>query len=295
MKNLYALNVPKDNWMFDMGDVETEAMLMADNWNTALDTHIEGFYVNSADDWVSLDNSWELKHFGTEDTTGDPQWVATSFNTLMDFIKNNDGDAFRGGIDTYLDVDAAIDYMLYMYAIYMRDNSAKNILWATYDGVKWFPSVYDQDGTFGMVWDGIRSASITGMLPSVNAATGIVDDQIVDNNSTILWNKLLNLFTERVVERYRELRADALSEENILAHFAAFAAEVPDGIYEADRLAWKTEYESYVQGKYAQYGYDFSSWSWYGFGYEYIADWVPARLAKMDAAIDKIADVCLGE
>ena len=33
-------------------------------------------------------------------------------------------------------------------------HTSKNVLWATYDGKKWTPSVYDMDGTFGLHWSG---------------------------------------------------------------------------------------------------------------------------------------------
>jgi hypothetical protein len=133
----------------------------------------------------------------------------------------------------------------------------------------WFPSVYDQDGTFGMAWDGIREAPPTQMLPKVKAVSGgyTVDPNTKLGSTNLLIPRLLNLFTERVLERYAALRASVLTEEHILAAFDEFFATVPSGVYGAEHAKWPDAPGIGV------------------FERDYIARWMPLRLAAMDEAM----------
>ena len=277
---LYTMNVPKDEWMFGMDDSETEALICADNWNsTDFSVLIDGFYENADGDIVSPDNGWELRYCGSDDYS----WVAESFNNLILFCQQNDGEAFRAGISQYLDVDAAIDYVILMYANGMRDNASKNMLWATYDGSVWIPSVYDQDGTFGQSWDGVNALSPNAYLPLVN--NGVVDVNIKygsTGHNYILWSRILNCFTEEVLIRYQQLRMSALSTEHIIAELKAFEDSVPASVYEADRLVWAEGRESWWAGKKG-------NGVWYEkYNFDYMYTWVDSRMQCLDAAMTNI-------
>ena len=279
---LYTLNVPKDEWMFDMGDSETEAILGADDWNhTDFNTFITSFYEDASGDIVSKDGGWELVYCGSDDYS----WVAPSFDALIRFCQENDGDAFREGISEYLDVDAAIDYLIYMYAVCMRDNASKNMLWITYDGKVWTPSVYDQDGTFGQSWDGVNAAAPTYCLPTVK--NGKVNPGIPFGPNThpvnfILWDRILNCFTEEVLLRYQYLRQTTLSVSNMIAELQAFEETVPESIYEADRIRWAADRNTWWAGKKG-------SGVWYEkFDFEYMYIWIENRMINYDAAMNKI-------
>jgi hypothetical protein len=278
------MNVPKDEWMFGMDDSETEALLAADDWlNTDFSVLLDGFNENSSGDYVSNNGGWELKYFGTEKTTGSTEWVTESFNDLIRFCQENDGEAFRAGISQYLDVDSAIDYLILLYAIYMRDNGSKNMLWATYDGKVWIPSVYDQDGTFGMVWDGKRYANADQYLPYVKDDGSIDVNYKLGSGYFILWDRMLNCFTEEILIRYRELRNGALSVEHIVATFEEFRACTPESIYEADFDIWADERADWlgVEGSEAE------QWCT-RFDWDYTYNWVEKRLEYMDLAMQNI-------
>lgn len=281
---LYTMNVPKDEWMFGMDDCETEALLSADDWlNTDFSVLLTDFTENSAGDYVANNGGWELKYFGTEKTTGSTAWVTESFNRLILFCQQNDGEEFRSGISEYLDVDSAIDYLILFYAIYMRDNTSKNMLWATYDGNVWIPSVYDQDGTFGMVWDGKRYAPADQALPLVK--NGKIDvNSGLGSGYYLLWDRMWNCFTEEILARYKELRESTLSLEYIVATFEEFRSCVPDSIYAADCKAWATEREAWWQAD----PYD-NVENWYQkFDFEYTYEWLEARLQHLDLAMTEI-------
>ena len=277
---LYTMNVPKDEWMFDMDDSETEALIAADNWNsTNFSVFIEGFEEDANGDILSLDGGWELRYCGSDDYS----WVAESFDRLIKFCQDNDGEAFRDGIHQYLDVDAAIDYVIFMYTNGMRDNASKNMLWATYDGHTWIPSVYDQDGTFGQSWDGVNALTPEKNLPFVK--NGVVDVNINFGPTIpkfILWERILNCFTEEVLLRYQYLRQTTLSTENIIAELQAFEDSVPASVYEADRLKWAEARESWWAGKNGK-------GVWYEkYNFEYMYSWVEQRMGYLDQAMSDI-------
>lgn len=273
---IYTLNVPKDEWMFDMGDSQTEAILGADDWiHTCFNTTIDSFQEDATGDIISSDQGWELVYCGSDDYS----WVAPSFNALITFVQNNDGEAFRAGIHEYLDVDAAIDYLIYMYAVLMRDNASKNMLWITFDGKVWTPSAYDQDGTFGQSWDGKNAASTSMALPYIK--NGKLETGITFGNSYyILWDRLLNCFTEEILLRYKELRETTLSVDNIKAELKVIEDSIPESVYIADRERWKAGRESWWGNR---------EGVWYEeFHFEYMYAWVEGRMANYDNAMRNI-------
>ena len=220
----YTMNIPKDEWMFAMTDESPEsreAVLFTYDWGSCPAMHEP---INSS--WT---NGWEVEHCSTADT----EWARTSMNRLISFINSNDGAQFRAGIGQYLDVEATIDVMLYTYAICARDNSAKNILWATYDGAKWIPSMYDMDGTFGMFWNGQFTNTISDMTPAFRS-----NGTVTDNVDNALWQKLFDNYQSEIKERYFELREGALSMENIECRFDEFFASVPSSLYTAEKQRW---------------------------------------------------------
>lgn len=288
---LYTMNVPKDEWMFGMGEKDengnkstTEALLATDDWNhTDFYSTIGEFYENSDGDIVAKDGGWEVIYYGGDDYN----WVAESFDALILFCQNNDGEAFRNGIREHLDVESAIDYLIYMYANCMHDNASKNMLWATYDGKTWIASVYDQDGSFGQVWDGVRLSAPSSSLPSVKSDrinVGVNYGPTGNNNPKfILWDRIWNNFTAEVLARYDELRATVLSTEYMIAEYKKFEAMIPESMFEAELEVWASARDSWWRGKGKNTPYDYTAYH-----YDYIYTWIENRMTCYDEAIAKI-------
>lgn len=218
---LYTMNIPKDKWMFGMKDETVKQALLFGNIysdSTALSSEIAD--VNDIDK-----DGWELEYCSTED---DPSvgtaWVAESMNEFIRFLRENEGEDFKNGISRYTDPDRAIDVLIYTYFIHANDNVAKNVIWASYDGVKWIPSVYDLDGTWGLVWDG-----------SFNYAP----DDFMPEGNNLLFARLLETCMDEITARYVELREDILSKANINSTFESFLAQIPRIAYIADLKKWK--------------------------------------------------------
>lgn len=212
---LYTWNIPKDGWMFGMEDSETvqQAIVCGDMYTDA--TYFKAL--------AELDGSdFEIEYC----STADEGWVKTSFNRMLQAVIDSNGGDIDTTIAQYLDVDSAIDYLIDTVLVQAPDCLAKNTLIVTYDGTKWFFSAYDRDSTFGLHWNGKSFYSLDGS-PSFS-----------DWKYHRLMNLLWTYKREAIRTRYAELRAAALSENNVAKEFWNFECLIPKPILLKDAEKW---------------------------------------------------------
>lgn len=219
---LYTMNIPKDKWMMGMKDSEKQkqAILMSGGLTNscALKEPIPTD--------IPEESGWDLEYCSTEDTA----WVTDSFNRFIYFLANSSDAEFKDGISSYIDVDAAIDVLVYGYFICGWDNAMNNFLWITYDGDIWIPTVYDLDNTYRTRF------SIDFMLPQLSEDGTLLADNVVPYN--LLWHKLLSNYSSEIKLRYYELRAGILATQNIEKAFSDFFSMIPDVAYVSDAARW---------------------------------------------------------
>lgn len=225
---LYTLNIPKDKWLFDMKDQTIkQAILMADGY-----TNSTKFQEHVSDDFVST--KWDLEYCSTEDDEGvGTAWVVESFNNLIDFVLNNDGTAFKTGISEFLDVDRTIDTMILTLYVLGSDNYQNNIIYSTYDGKKWTCTPYDLDATFGLQYDG-------KLEYTYNDKEGYGHDKMTSKilTTNLLWKKIYENFQDEIVLRWVELRANVLSEQNVLKIIGDFSNQIPEMMFGTESHRW---------------------------------------------------------
>ena len=117
-------------------------------------------------------------------------------------------------------------YYIMMNYAWMRDNTGKNLLLATYDGNVWYPTLYDLDTTWGTVYDGTYL---------YNYKSGSIS-----YNGSLLWSRLEKLFKKEIAERYFELRSTILSPDNIISEFNNFANSIPKEVLDRETAKWNT-------------------------------------------------------
>lgn len=218
-QGLYTLNMPKDEWIWDSGIDDLQAAVVSDIASAA--TLFRGT--------TTLESGeWEVE-YAVDDNE---QAAIDSLNQMLAFVSENDGAAFVEGVDQYLDVDAAIDYMLCAYYMNLPDNYARNMVLLTYDGVQWIPSMYDLDASWGLHWGGETYYPADMMLPTVEA------DGSLTSGATLLWDRLLQNYPERVKARYAELRATILNETHVMAQFEVFQAKIPPVLFETETFIY---------------------------------------------------------
>lgn len=217
---LYTLNLHKDDDLYAMRGGSHDAVMIcnAQTMDEALFRAPAAFEADASD--------WEVEYCGTG--IEDSQWARDSFNELIDYIMNSDDEAFRAGLSERLDVNGAIDYLLFMYAMGLTDSAAKDLVMLKYDDGPWIPSVYDMEDAFGLSADGASAVGPEAFLPEA------VDGVWTSNTGSLLWDRLLNGWTDGIRARWRQLRADAFFEDRLAARVTAFLDGIPETLVEGD-------------------------------------------------------------
>ena len=189
-------------------------------------------------------SDWEIEYCGTEDEA----WARESFNQLISFVMNSSDEDFREHIGEYLDVDAAVDYLLYIYALGVPDSAAKDLVMLWY-GDRWIPSAFDLDEAFGLDADEARYREVHEFLP---AFTG---EQWDSGTESLLWDRLLNLFTDEIILRYHSLREGPLAEDRMIDCVKAFIGQIPERFYDLDfyRYPERPMQDLHMDGQIVQY------------------------------------------
>ena len=213
---LYSLTIPKDDWMAGMGSGTKEAIVSAGEPSKA--TRFEGLATVDAKGNLSGDD-FEIEYVTDEDNQS---WVATSLNNMIQEIMDADS---KDDI-TLLDVDSAINYLIFCLYAENTDGFAKNFLLDTWDGNKWFVTAYDMDGTFGMMFNG--KVMLSPWDYGIN--------QIRTTNK--LFDKLIKLFSQEIKEEWNKLHNSYLNEGIIYYLISNKAKDIPQAAIDADRTRW---------------------------------------------------------
>ena len=96
------------------------------------------------------------------------------------------------------------------------DSYGKNQIYMTYDGIKWYASLYDLDTTWGAYWNGET------MVP-YDYPREKFEDRIQDRQGNLLFERIEQLFYPELQARWAELKQSALSMPNIINRFENFS------------------------------------------------------------------------
>lgn len=210
-KGVYNFNIPKDSWMMGMGSGTKEAILCAEQWSDPTLFRAE----------AALSTNFEVEY--KSDTFSNSE-ILTSLNRLINAVRNSAGTDIDTTIAQYVDIDSAIDYLIFAQLLHHKDGIGKNYILATYDGTKWFFSAYDLDLVFGN-----------------NSLAGIFDS--AEENDTILSHKLFALLWtykfEEIYTRYKEIVGNTMSQATVDSKFNNYCVSIPLAAYNADAELWK--------------------------------------------------------
>lgn len=206
---LYTINIPKDEWMFNMDKNNPNHIVLSATSYTS-----SAIFNNS----IRKDD-WEIEIGPNNDET------LNKFNRVIEFIMNSTDKEFRENFEDYLNLDATLNYYVMLNTAQLFDNTAKNMLMVTYDGIIWYPSLYDLDTSWGSEWNGLSLFNYNWHV-------------INHNNNSLLWNKFEHNFKNEIANRYFELRKDILTKENILNEFNTFINSIPKETYQKEQAKW---------------------------------------------------------
>ena len=161
-QGIYTWNIPKDGWMFNMDENNNNhAVLCAEVNNNDSSTTNENK--------LAVEFRHEAKINGEDWSLEIPDMLSpnikTSFNNLINFVRTSTDAQFKYNIEQYLDIQSAIDYYILAYYGGFIDSLGKNVIMMTYDGTKWFASMYDMDSTWGLSYTGTQIININIQCP----------------------------------------------------------------------------------------------------------------------------------
>lgn len=205
---LYTFNIPKDDWQFGMdSDNPNHIVIGGEGWKDANLFQAEPDF-----------KTWEVE------VGEDNEETLEKMKALFDFVINSSDEEFRANLDDHLDLDAALNYYVFSDYAYLTDNRGKNILLATYDGAKWYLSLYDLDTSWGTTYNGY------GLLP--------YEEELVDMGMNNLFARLEKNYPEELAQRYFALRQDIFTKEHVMAEFEAFRQDIPAISFLKETIRW---------------------------------------------------------
>lgn len=215
---LYTFSVPKDGWMMGMGSGSQEAIVSAES-GTYDACRFKGT--------SNILTAFDVEYATDEDNTA---WIETSLKQLIQACINSDGTDIDTTIAQYLDLDSAIDYLIFSLATDNHDGIFRNYLLSTYDGVKWFFTAYDLDSVYGNLASGTGVRRVTESYPDVF------------KSNHRLFELLLTYKFDAVKARFAALSGTTkpLEDDEIAYQFSNYSAKIPKALLDEDCKIWKT-------------------------------------------------------
>lgn len=209
----YTWNIPKDAWMANMDDeLDNHCILCGENY--------VGGCFRAAPLVNGIDWSDEI-----HDTA--PASIIARWTEVVNFIMNSSDDEFKTNIDSYIDLQSLIDYHVFCMYVCGADSYGKNQIYMTYDGIKWYASLYDLDTTWGAYWNGET------MVP-YDYPREKFEDRIQDRQGNLLFERIEKLFYTELQARWAELKQSALSMPNIINRFENFSQNFTSDLIKED-------------------------------------------------------------
>lgn len=226
------------------GEIKGE-LYKGDTWGGTTFTNLIP-YDNSSDVW----NGFEYKHPKEEIDWG-------NMYSLVDFVMNSSDEVFMNEYANYFEIDNIVDYFIFLNTLRATDNTGKNLYFAKYDEKgKYFFVPWDLDGTFGFIWDASKQ--------------DITNDLLFNGLYNRLWEDAT--FRLKLTKRWKELRKDVVTEENISSLFNHNINYLHSNkVYERESLVWEYNFEEN--------------------NFEYVKDWLGRRLAYLDQEFGKALSV----
>ncbi len=256
LMGLYTFTTPKDENLFAMGSGESEYFIGGEINAGSNNVAKSANWLRACDDSDLYDtdasHSFAIEYPDVYGDNGEPtEETQETFNAIKTSLNNaitaclSAGATWETDCADYIDVDSVIDYYIFACCINANDCMSKNILYGTYNGVKWFMSAYDLDTTYG------ANPYNSGWFDVVNernqfaeAAEYNRENETYRVSASRIRHRLFYLVHRysraKLVERYKELRATVLSDENVWAELSKFVTDIPQTMVIKNNEIWPT-------------------------------------------------------
>lgn len=217
-QGLYVLETYQEDKLYGLDDENTDNIAIADN---QVDMKLSRF-----DEPVSVADIQDTAFVNRSPEKVD-QSVVDRFNELYQLANAKNDTEYYALENMYLDVPAAIDYLVFNAAINNVDSITKNITYISKSGSKWVIMPYDLDTSW-------NNASWNGGIFSIDTN---YEEQLKQGQQRLL----LAIYTHHkndVINRYKELRQTVLSSDNVVNEFNQWFAMVGNAAYQNNDFLW---------------------------------------------------------
>lgn len=184
---------------------------------------------------------------------------------LVEWVNDASDEDFRDNIGNYFNKEYLLRYYLYVLVVGAVDSLGKNMKLATWDGLIWYPQVYDADTTIGL--------DNTGFL-KFDMDIEMGDPHVFNTTGSKLWQKVRLLFEKELQEQYAIMRQKYFTVDNFMKYILEEQIEqIPARYYNID-----------MQTKYLNYGSSYL-YALHGSGEQHIRKWLRERLIYVDTLL----------
>ena len=221
-KGIYNLCTPNDQKLFKLNDANNQTLVYSFSNFGVFDLQYEDLGENK----VPCTVIWPTD-------TAEKEKSGAIFEKFMEFVLSADDVQFERDIGKYLDVDAAIDYLICVYAFGADANVVSFCNWVSFDNQRWIPSMYNLTYTFGIDTLGDALNPEGTIIPKFSES-GV----LMSSTNSALWDKLCRVYASRISERYKELRGKILTEENVRDVFEKYYSMISQAVYESEFIEY---------------------------------------------------------
>ena len=200
----------------------------------------EGFEFNYPEDavWAKIDegqwddnaNKWKVKPVPGA-RAAIKRWMGWIYDCVPSAMRSNPdyGDQngwsgksnwvsqkFKDEISQYFNLDHLLTYYIFIDYLAGKDQLAKNIIWRTWDGYKWFAGFYDGD-----TWEAIRNDAFISYLYNITRDSYDYERSkyAFEGHSSWLWCLVLANFEDELKARAAAMRSSLFDNTRMLDEF----------------------------------------------------------------------------
>ena len=226
-QGIYTWNIPKKTWMFNMDKSNPNHVVLQGNANDLGDESkaINPCNFNTLWDGEDSDSSWTIEEGKASEA------LTNSFNRIPEALMQiaNYGTG-KENLENALDIQSAINYLIFQEVLFGIDGLGNNLMLITYDLKKWYLSAYDMDSTLDLNYDGTMLKNPNGML--------LNGDGLNKFSFLFACLSLSEIYRDRFVSTYKELRKSVLSYSNIISKFEKIVSVIDDDVRIEDTVPY---------------------------------------------------------
>ena len=184
---------------------------------------------------------------------------------LVKWVNDSSDEDFKDNFDNYFNKEYVLRYYLFVLIFGAVDSLGKNMKLATWDGLIWYPQVYDADTTIGL--------DNTGFL-KFDMDIEMGDEGVFNTTGSMLWKRIIELFQDELKTQYSLMRQDRFTVENIMKYlYEEQISKIPATYYNKD-----------MQTKYLNFGSSYL-YALHGSGEKHIKKWIRERIMYCDTLL----------